>query len=110
MGFTPDQSTMGIIGELNTSIPGIDEAMCLAYIMKITQQMEFKCVVFDTAPTGHTLKLLSFPNILGKALEKLIQLKEKFGGIISSVIYYKIKIPLNFKIKILDGKSSLSKS
>ena len=49
------------------------------------QQMEFKCVVFDTAPTGHTLKLLSFPNLLNKALDKLIQLKESFGGIINSV-------------------------
>lgn len=85
LGFKPDESTMGILGELNTSIPGIDEAMCLAYIMKITQQMEFKCVVFDTAPTGHTLKLLSFPNLLNKALDKLLQLKENFGGIISQV-------------------------
>lgn len=76
---------MSILSELNTSIPGIDEAMCLAYIMKIVDQMDFNCVVFDTAPTGHTLRLLSFPSILGKALEKLIQLKESFGSVISSV-------------------------
>lgn len=76
---------MSILSELNTSIPGIDEAMCLAYIMKIVDQMDFHCVVFDTAPTGHTLRLLSFPNVLGKALEKLIQLKENLGGVLSSV-------------------------
>ncbi len=85
MGFAPDSSTMSILSELNSSIPGIDEAMCLAYIMKIVDQMDFHCVVFDTAPTGHTLRLLNFPNILGKALEKLIQLKESFGGVLTSV-------------------------
>lgn len=85
LGFAPDSSTMNILSELNTSIPGIDEAMTLAYIMKIVDQMDFHCVVFDTAPTGHTLRLLSFPSILGKALEKLIQLKESLGGVINSV-------------------------
>jgi len=40
-------------------------------------------IIFDTAPTGHTLRLLNFPNILDKALLKMIQMKEKFGGMLS---------------------------
>jgi arsenite-transporting ATPase len=76
---------MGLLNELTSSIPGIDEAMCLGYIMKIVNQLDFSCVVFDTAPTGHTLRLLNFPHLLGKGLEKMISLKEKFSGILNSV-------------------------
>lgn len=88
MGFDPDCSTMSILLELNTSIPGIDEAMCLAYIIKIVDQIDFLCIVFDTAPTGHTLRLLSFHIILGKALEKPVQLRGNLGGFINSVIIF----------------------
>jgi arsenite-transporting ATPase len=85
LGFDPDASTMSLLNEITSSIPGIDEAMCLGYIMKIVNQLDFSCVVFDTAPTGHTLRLLNFPNLLGKGLEKLISLKTKFSGIFQSV-------------------------
>ena len=85
LGFNPDSNSQGLINEITSSIPGIDEAMCLGYIMKLIQKMDFVCVVFDTAPTGHTLRLLNFPNILNKGLEKLISIKEKFSGIIDNV-------------------------
>ena len=46
------------------SVPGIDEAIVFMDLLKMTKKMEAEVVVFDTAPTGHTLKMLSFPNVM----------------------------------------------
>ena len=42
-------------------------------------------VVFDTAPTGHTLRLLSFPSMLEMSISKVDGLSNSFGGILNQV-------------------------
>lgn len=47
--------------------------------------MEYSTVVFDTAPTGHTLRFLSFPSIMSKAFAKLSDLHTRFGPMIQQM-------------------------
>jgi arsenite-transporting ATPase len=75
----------GFVSELANAIPGVDEAMSFAEMLKLVQNMDYSVVVFDTAPTGHTLRLLQFPSTLEKGLGKMMSLRNKFGGLISQV-------------------------
>lgn len=71
----------GLLGDLSMAIPGIDEAMGFAEIMKLVNKMDYQVIVFDTAPTGHTLRFLSFPAVLQKGLAKMSQMSSRFGGL-----------------------------
>ncbi|GAB2232197.1 hypothetical protein Drorol1_Dr00011224 [Drosera rotundifolia] len=73
------------VSELANAIPGIDEAMSFAEMLKLVQTMDYSVIVFDTAPTGHTLRLLQFPSTLEKGLAKMMTLKNKFGGLLSQM-------------------------
>ena len=60
--------------------------MSFAEVLKQVKSLDYELVIFDTAPTGHTLRFLQFPTVLENALAKLSQLSTQFGPMLSSVI------------------------
>ena len=75
----------GLLQTMEGTFPGIDEANNLKYISNLLDNKDYDIVVFDTAPTGHTLKLLEMPLIIGKSMEKIMELKLQFSPVIDSV-------------------------
>jgi arsenite-transporting ATPase len=49
---------------LALSFPGLDEMMALFQIMDLVQRAEYDLIMVDTAPTGHTLRLLDLPVLM----------------------------------------------
>lgn len=63
--------------------PGIDELAAFDKFLQYMQSGEYEVIVFDTAPTGHTLRFLSLPEILDSWIGKMITLRMKISGIIN---------------------------
>ena len=60
-----------ILAEEMTVPPGLDELFSLLQIKRHHESGEFDVIVVDCAPTGETLRLLSFPDVARWWLEKV---------------------------------------
>ena len=70
--------------------PGIDEIVALTKIFKYAREKDedgrsrYDKIIIDTAPTGHTLRLLQLPTFLGNLTGQLIKFRGKIQGAISA--------------------------
>jgi arsenite-transporting ATPase len=65
---------------LDTLPPGVDEVVAISKVVSFLRAPEyarFSRIVFDTAPTGHTLRLLTLPDFLDATIGKVVRLRAK---------------------------------
>ena len=62
-------------------LPGLDEALAFDELLKHMENPTWDVVVFDTAPTGHTLRFLSLPELIESWSGRLLRLMRVSGGI-----------------------------
>ena len=60
--------------------------MSFAEVLKQVKSLSYETIIFDTAPTGHTLRFLQFPSVLEKALAKISQLSTQFGPMLNGIL------------------------
>ena len=65
--------------EIAYTSPGAEEAAIFDKFVELMDELgsPYETIVFDTAPTGHTLRLLSLPEILGAWIDELIAKRRK---------------------------------
>lgn len=71
---------------LDLGLPGMDEVMAFLHLATLLEDPDVETVILDTAPTGHTLRLLDAPQVfktwlgvLDAMLEKHRTLRATFG-------------------------------
>jgi len=66
-----------ILAEEMAILPGIDELFGLFHVHKANRSGKYDCLVVDCAPTGQTLRLLSFPEVARWWMQKIFPVERK---------------------------------
>ncbi|WP_408958055.1 ArsA family ATPase [Natrinema sp. 74] len=67
------------------AMPGADEAAAMQLLLEYMDDPRFERVVIDTAPTGHTLRLLRLPEIMDTMMGRLMKFRQRIGGMLDGV-------------------------
>lgn len=70
---------------LGGPMPGADEAAAMQKLLEFMDDERFDRVVVDTAPTGHTLRLLELPEIMDTMVGRIVKLRQKFQGMMEGL-------------------------
>jgi arsenite-transporting ATPase len=65
-------------------IPGIDEVMGFKTIVDLIEEGKFDKYIVDTAPTGHALRLLTFPELLDDWIKVMAKMRWKYRYMVTS--------------------------
>ena len=77
VGLLHDRGVMDIAAEELTVPPGMDELFSLLQIKTHHESGDYDLVIVDCAPTGETLRLLSFPEIAQWWLDRVFPLEKR---------------------------------
>jgi arsenite-transporting ATPase len=65
--------------------PGTDEFAAVDLFSEYHESRDWEVVVFDTAPTGHTLRLLGVPDVMDTTIGKLLAVKGQVDSVTNTV-------------------------
>ena len=80
-----DRGIDRISAEELTVPPGMDELFSLLWIKRHHERAEFDCVIVDCAPTGETLRLLSFPDVVTWWLERILPSQRRLAPFVRTL-------------------------
>ncbi|HEU4433608.1 MAG TPA: ArsA family ATPase [Pyrinomonadaceae bacterium] len=78
---------------LNLSLPGLDEVMSLFELSEVDRAGKYTRIVVDTAPSGHTSRLLRLPEVFERIVRTLDLMGEKHRYMIQQ--FARRKAPLD---------------
>jgi arsenite/tail-anchored protein-transporting ATPase len=88
------QGVDDIVAEELSIFPGMDELFSLLKIRQFYEKEAYDVIVVDCAPTGATLRLLHFPDMIGWYMRRLFHVERKVVGTIRRFTDEIFSVPL----------------
>ncbi len=104
-GLFSSQGLDPISSEEIATLPGFDEASELLYVNDYMKDGKYDVIVMDSAPTGESLKLLSFPEAMSWYMEKLFPISRTTARIVRPIMkpFSSIPLPDDSIFKSMEG-------
>lgn len=67
------------MGDVTGMTPGVDEMAAFDKFMQYMRKGGYDHIIFDTAPTGHTLRFLSLPDVMESWVGKILKIKNRIS-------------------------------
>lgn len=83
-----------MVAEEMSIFPGMEELASLLLITRYYEAASYDCVIVDAAPTGETLRLLSFPEVSSWWLRNIFPFQRKVYQVVKPVIRPFTDMPL----------------
>jgi len=80
-----DDAGLGAMLGMGSSMPGADEAAAMRQLLEYLDDPRFDRVVVDTAPTGHTLRLLQLPEIMDSMVGRVMNIRQRMSGMLGGL-------------------------
>ncbi|WP_247008335.1 ArsA family ATPase [Halorientalis litorea] len=84
-GDAAGQGDAAEMDPLSGPMPGMDEAAAMRMLLEYMDDERFDRVVVDTAPTGHTLRLLELPELMDSMLGRVLTLRQRLSGMVDNI-------------------------
>jgi arsenite/tail-anchored protein-transporting ATPase len=72
---------------IDAALPGIDETMAVLALADVAERGAWERVILDTAPTGHTLRLLALPDTFRAIITLLDSMQAKHRFMVSALTH-----------------------
>jgi len=83
-----------MVAEEIAILPGMEELANLLYIVRYQDEGQYDVIIIDCAPTGETLRLLSFPEVMHWWMTRMFPIGRKVAGVVYPLARVLVDMPL----------------
>ena len=91
-----------IVAEELAILPGMEEMVALLYINHYHEEGVYDLLIVDCAPTGETLRLLSFPDMARWYMNRLFPLERRVAAAVGPLVRGMLRLPVP-NIEVFDS-------
>jgi arsenite/tail-anchored protein-transporting ATPase len=83
-----------VVADEMAFLPGMEELSYLLYLVNYAESGQYDVIVVDSAPTGETMRLLGFPEMMDWWMKKLFPVQRRVAKVVRPILKPMLNMPL----------------